>query len=217
MKTIRQRILGLLEAQRQATSAEIARALGLPAANVRYHLKILEDEGVLQVIGNRRPPGRGRPKRIYATSRQASMHNYDLLCSVLLSQNLESLAADEAPRFLRQIAERLLQTSSVAECDRPSPEPAAGSISTPGKALASRLVAAVQRLNQLHYQARWEAHPTAPRIIFAHCPFRKLVERHPELCQLDAAMLHSLLNTPVAQLEKLAQDRRGVVRCVFSL
>jgi predicted ArsR family transcriptional regulator len=217
MKTMRQRILGLLEVQRQATSAEIARALGLPAANVRYHLKILEDEGALQVIGERRQQGRGRPKRLYATSRQVSLNNYDTLCSVLLSENLQSLDADQLPHFLQHIAARLLQASSASEGSRPPHEPPAAIPAAAGKALASRLVAAVQRLNQLNYQSRWEAHTHAPRIIFTHCPYRKLVDNHPQLCQLDAALLESLLEKPVVQLEKLAQDRRGVVRCVFSL
>lgn len=215
MKTMRQRILGLLDAQRQATSAEIARALGLPAANVRYHLKILEDEGAVQIIGDSQQPGPGRPKRLYATSRQVQQHNFDALSAALLDYYLHNYGEAELQRLLPEIAQRLLQSPTDKD-SRSAPAAAQTSPPTAGKALTSRLVSAVQRLNALHYQARWEAHPLAPRIIFAHCPYRTLVENHPQLCLLDAVMLQILLESPVKQLEKLAKDRRGLVRCVFS-
>lgn len=216
MKTIRQRILSLLEVQRQATSAEISRALGVVAANIRYHLKILEDEGAIQVIATRQPPGPGRPKRVYAVSRLVQQHNFDILSATLLDHCLSGLDETQVPRLLQQIAGRLLSAPTSK-----GGRAAAGDVSTgspaPARAMTPRLVAAVQRLNQLQYQARWEANPDAPRIIFAHCPYRQLIDDRPLICQLDAAILQNLLGTPVRQIEKLAADRRGVPRCVFTL
>lgn len=216
MKTTRQRILDLLESQRQATPAEIGRSLGLLPANVRHHLKILQDEGAVQVVGERRLPGRGRPQQLYASSRQALQNNYELLCSILLTHILQDLQEEQTPAFLQQLARDLLQVIPKGK-NSPNRSAAGASDTSSSKALASRLVAAVQRLNTLHYEARWEAHTSAPRIIFAHCPYRQLVDGHPQLCQLDAAVLQSLLGRSVTQLEKLAQDQRGTVRCVFSL
>lgn len=198
MKPNRLRILEYLTAQRLATPAEIGRALRLAPANVRHHLVILQQEGAVEAAGERRLNGRGRPQRLYAPSRLANLHAFDTLSDALLDELL--LAAE--PQALAGLLARLSARLAA---------PAAAS------SLSARLVAAIQRLNQLHYQARWEAHASAPRIILGHCPYRSLVDKRPELCRLDATLLETMLGRPVELLEKLAQDRRGAVRCLFRL
>ncbi len=85
----------------------------------------------------------------------------------------------------------------------------------PGVALARLLTAAVQQLNRLGYQARWEAHASAPRLVLGHCPYAAIIAAHPELCQMDAALLEKLARSPATQAEKLAPDNQGLLHCVF--
>ena len=75
----------------------------------------------------------------------------------------------------------------------------------------------MQRLQALHYQARWEARPAAPRLILGRCPYRPLLPAHPELCRFDAALLEALLGAPVEQTGMLVSDGKGLAQCVFEV
>ena len=66
--------------------------------------------------------------------------------------------------------------------------------------LTQRLSQAVQHLNRMSYQARWEAHAQGPRVILQHCPYAAIVEQHPEVCRMDQFLLRNLLSLPVQQL-----------------
>ena len=83
--------------------------------------------------------------------------------------------------------------------------------------LTQRLYHTIQQLNRRNYQARWEAHTTAPRLILENCPYKAIIGQHPELCQIDALILELMLDKPVHQLAKLAPDARGVPLCVFQI
>jgi predicted ArsR family transcriptional regulator len=58
-------------------------------------------------------------------------------------------------------------------------------------------------LNQLHYQARWEAGAEGPRIILGQCPYAAVIGNHPELCRMDMSLLEGMLDTQVEQRVKL--------------
>ncbi len=61
----------------------------------------------------------------------------------------------------------------------------------------------------MNYQARWEARSSGPRIVFAHCPYAMILPEHPELCQMDASLLESVLEVSVVQAARLAPSRQG--------
>jgi predicted ArsR family transcriptional regulator len=81
--------------------------------------------------------------------------------------------------------------------------------------MAARLALAVKKLNGLHHQARWEAGPEGPRVIFAHCPYSAVIARHPELCAMDAGLLNALTGQPAQQTAKIGTP--GSSRCVFQI
>ena len=114
------------------------------------------------------------------------------------------LGSEARRQSLKRIAERLIP-----------PPSAKGRLA--GVHLTQRLYRAIQKLNRRNYQARWEAHTTAPRLILGNCPYKTIIDQHPELCQLDAVILESLLDKPAYQLTKLAPDARGVPFCVFQV
>ena len=56
MQHTRQQVVDYLQNNRIASSIEISRALMVTAANIRHHLRILEDTGVVEVVGKLRMP-----------------------------------------------------------------------------------------------------------------------------------------------------------------
>lgn len=61
---IRLAIVQRLEIEREATAREIADRMGRPVTALYHHLQLLEDAGVLRVVGERK--GSRRPESIYA-------------------------------------------------------------------------------------------------------------------------------------------------------
>jgi predicted ArsR family transcriptional regulator len=80
--------------------------------------------------------------------------------------------------------------------------------------ISKRLAMLVEKLNERHYQSRWEAGAEGPRVIFGRCPYAAVIEGHPELCRMDAEVLVRALNGDVRQVEKIAKGRGA---CIFSV
>lgn len=196
-KSTRQRILEILETRPTATAEELANLLHLTSANMRHHLSRLEADGRVLVVGERPPRGRGRPQRIFALPRDGE--GTDRLAGHLLDQVLTPLEPDQKTEFLRAFAVRL------------------GGEATTARHITQRLAAAVRRLNDLEYQARWEAHALAPRVILGNCPYAAIIEDHPELCQMDVYLLENQLGQAVKQTAKLERNPQGLPVCVFAL
>lgn len=193
MQTTRQQILTYLQNHHTATAADLARVLQRTTANIRHHLNILVKDQQLTVIAMRVRKGAGRPRQVYALSRPAD--NLQPLLTALLN----ALPPETRTATLQQAAQNLLINTPAANPTAPS------------------LNQAIQRLNSLHYQARWEARPDSPRITLAHCPYAAILPQHPELCQMDADLLTHLLTAPVKQTARLQLTPHGTRQCVFHL
>ncbi len=202
MKTSRQRIYEYICAQRAVTIGELSAALRSSEANIRHHLGILQEQKLVAVIGERPVGGKGRPAQIFGPSAQSLGDNLDLLADVLLDEIEAELPEEARQRLLERAAGRLGQAVQAGQLLEPA---------------SLRLIQAVQRLNQRHYQARWEARPDGPRIILGHCPFAAVIDRHPWLCAVDARLLEQLQGRPARQIERLAPDGQGARQCVFRL
>jgi predicted ArsR family transcriptional regulator len=205
VKTARQEVLEYIRSQRAATASELSQTLQMTEANARHHLGILVEEGLVVVIG-KRSPGRGRPVKIYGLSPQVSGNNLDTLADGLLDMLLVDRGEDERPRLLEGLA-RFLLSSDSDEHDVGA--------AWHGLTMTQRLYQAVRRLNQLHYEARWEAHAFGPRLFLGRCPYTATILKHPELCQMDRFLLEQLVGNEVAQIAKLLPDRRGIPHCAF--
>jgi predicted ArsR family transcriptional regulator len=199
MKNTRQRILDYLGDHRSVTADELSHALHMTAANIRYHLSILRQRGLITARGERPSKGRGRPAKVYGLPHHKMGENLGLLASALLTEAMDAKDPREQKEFLSIIARLIVGKF----------QPATG--------LSQQLLYAVKRLNELNYQARWEAHADAPTLIFGHCPYLSILPDHPELCILDVAILENMLAEPVSQRAKLAHDSDGGTYCMFKL
>jgi predicted ArsR family transcriptional regulator len=191
MITVRQKVLAHLKKTRAASAREIARALNMSAPNVRHHLGILVSDGRLEVTSVHQRDGRGRPEKMYSLSQSALGDNLSALTNALLTEagsglNIEALAG------------RILNSSQFANLP-----------------VAKRLVLLVEKLDEMHYQARWEAGAEGPRVIFGRCPYAKVIDGHPELCKMDSALLEEALGRPVLQSAKNETGGRGLCPFIF--
>ena len=189
MTTARQKVLAYLNKSRTASAREISRSLKMSPATVRHHLRVLTADGRLELTSVRGRDGRGRPEKIYSLPRAALGTNLAALSDALLRE------AGQAVR-MESLAKQLVGEDNLA-----------------GHPLAKRLHLSVEKLNQMNYHARWEAGSEGPRLILTHCPYAAILEKHPELCKMDEAMLRELMGQPARQILKTGKEGSSV--CVF--
>jgi predicted ArsR family transcriptional regulator len=188
----RQKVLNHLKKTRSASAREIARALKMSAPNVRHHLSVLASDGRVEVVKSRLRDGRGRPEKMYSLAQAALGDNLSALADALLTVagkkvNVEALA------------------SHILEVEQFSNLP-----------VPKRLALLIEKLNEMHYQARWEAGAEGPRVILGRCPYWKVIERHPEICKIDEALLQNALARPVNGQQK-NERAHGLCPFVFQI
>ncbi len=188
--TTRQKILEYLKRNRTVSAREIARAMQMTPANARHHFSILAADGRVEVI-HQRQGGRGRPEKVYRLAGALAGDNLSVLVDALLTETAGKVR-------MEALGERI-----------------AGAGTATGQPLMRRLVAAIGRLNAMHYQARWEAGAEGPRIVLGYCPYAAVIEQHPELCRMDTALLSKMLNGKVRQTAKLETGAGGLPYCMF--
>lgn len=191
----RDQILTYLARHQTASAAQISHALQLSAADIRHHLAGLARAGMVQRAGTTSTGERGRPRQLYRLTPQARQHNLVGLAHSLLNHLLAAGNVQE----LDQLAKRLANFDPSATSQ------------------AQRLVQAIKRLNELEYEARWEAHAGAPVILFGNCPYAPLIDQHPELCQMDAALIAHLSGLNADQTAKLKPNSLGALQCMFRI
>lgn len=155
---------------------------------MRHHLRVLASDGRV-TLALVRSEGRGRPEKVFSLSAALAGDNLARLAEALLSVECPTLN-------VQRLANHIL--ASVQFANLPVPR---------------RLALLVEKLNERHYQARWEAGAEGPRVIFGRCPYAAVIDGHPELCQMDASVLIHALNGDVRQVEKID---KGKGLCVFS-
>lgn len=193
MITARHKVLAHLKKTRASSAREIARALKMSAPNVRHHLSVLCSDGRVEFVAVNNREGRGRPEKLYSLSQAALGNNLSALANALLTEAGSRLNVEA-------VANRILDSSQFANLP-----------------VTRRLVLLVEKINEMHYQARWEAGADGPRIIFGRCPYAKVIDGHPELCKMDIALLEKSLGRPVIQSTKNEAAGHGFCPFIFNI
>ena len=193
-------ILLYLKNHHTASPGEIAKALNLTGAAVRYHLSHLRNDGRVESVcmTNVLKTGkkRGRPAQMYQLSAQSRPNNTNALTGTLLRMGLDQDA--NIADFWMELAHWMVGT-------------------VPNQtSLNRRLANAVETCNQMRHEARWEAGPQGPRIIFNNCPYRELLPQFPGLCQMDGKILGAILHRDVEQTAKITQNA-SKFQCIFEV
>lgn len=198
MQTTRKAILDYLKQNGEATVDELASVLDLTSVTVRHHLDILRREALVAEPVVRHRSSRGRPQHIFTLTERASEHfpkNYDQLAGAVL---------DELKAHSPQLANVIFQ-GVAARLSGEAPEAADGS-------WQERLERAVQFLNSRGYVARWEQTDEGYLIHTSNCPYETLAGKHPELCQMDLALIGNLLGVVPQRVSRLAE---GATSCAY--
>jgi len=191
MVTARQKVLAYLTKNRTASAREISRSLKMSAATVRHHLRVMLSDGRLEISFARGREGRGRPEKVFSLPRSALGNNLSSLSDAVLTEAGTAVRMDS-------LAKRI-----------------AGETNFANQPVAKRLNLTVDALSSMNYHARWEAGPQGPRLIFGHCPYAAIIEKHPELCRMDESLLYELMGDAATQIFKIGKD--GSSACVFAL
>lgn len=204
MKTSRQKVFDYIQSHVIASAADISQALKMTQANARHHINILLSQGLLELAGERQPATKGRPGQTYRISQQALGDNLPLLLQTVLSYLQEQLGDEQYQQSLEIFAASIARKATEDFSELPHSIP-----------LTQRLVTTINTLNQLNYQARWEAHRSGPLIFFSRCPYQKIIHQHPELCQMDLFLIRKMSSSLVEQTHRLAKDPSGASYCRF--
>jgi predicted ArsR family transcriptional regulator len=200
MQNTRSKIMNFLEANNQATAVELGQVLQMTQANIRHHLSILVKEGMIEVVGQNQPEGRGRPTLLYMPTKQTQKHSLDVLLGALLADIQSARSFIKRESKIKRLAERLSLPRSNDD-----------------KSITIRLGKSMQHLNDLHYQAHWEARSDSPIIILGRCPYASIIDQFPELCTMDKYILENMLDREVKQISKIVRRPEGPQHCRFEI
>jgi len=175
MAISRKKILAYLKKTRAAPAREIARALKMSSPNVRHHLSVLVSDGRVEFVSVKKRDGRGRPEKMYSLSHAMVGDNLSALANALLDVTGSKLNVEA-------VASHILDSSQFSNLS-----------------VQKRLALLIEKLNEMNYQARWEAGAGGPRIIFGRCPYAKVIDGHDQLCKMDVVILEKVLERPLTR------------------
>lgn len=199
---IRDQILTYLKINQQASVAELSAALAVTKADIRYHINSLIDDRLVETVpaaAVRQNRGRGRPAALFQLTVKASPDNYRALAEALLHQFLvdtDQPAHERAAELARLMFPRMTP-------------------SEPG--LVQVLNSIVADLNRQNYAAHWEAHRDGPGIFFDNCPYAAILNKFPQLCEMDRQFLSQRSGLSAVQLQRFDTSRRKTPGCLFRL
>ena len=197
MQPTRQKIISHLESHPSISSQDLGRYLQMTSANIRYHLGVLEKEGVIQVSGQRPAGGAGRPILLYNLTSQTLGENLIPLLQAILSGIGKNENSDQE---LKHVVEGMTKEYRDISKNR-----------------ITRFNQAVMYLNQLYYHASWEVSPQGPQVELRHCPYRDLAIQHSLLCQMDEQILTRLFQVPLILTQKRTFGKNPFSPCVFQV
>lgn len=176
---------------------ELADALGITPNAVRSQLTILERDGLVQAVGERRGPR--RPSRTYGVTSEAE-RLLSLASAPVLRAVLETLAAarseEEVEGILREAGERMAVGVGLPLGDR-----------------TARAERTLQTLADLGAWAELREEDGRVMIHGHGCLLAEAVEAEPRACKLMEAFLSKMLGAPVR--ERCERGER--LRCAFEV
>lgn len=190
----RRQIIQILNRQGKATVDELARALGVTLMAVRLHLVVLERDGLVQRETLRKGPG--RPALVFSLTEKALDElpkNYHTLADKLLEGMEDHLSEDQLAQVCGAVASSLANAHSSRMIGLP---------------LIDKVAEASRILNEVGCAADWE--PTGDGFVIHeyNCPYFRVAQKHPQLCQMDQDFMRDLLDAEVQMGARLVAQEQ---------
>jgi predicted ArsR family transcriptional regulator len=195
MSKIRATLLEILGQRGPMSIDDLARAAGRSKMALRYHLSSLAREGLVVFLPGQPSGEVGRPRAMVALAEQAYEglpKQYDRLVLGLLDEMTALLGTDQTRAILRRLGQRKAGSARLLR-RRPGNRP--------------RLQSAVKYLAEQGYLPRWERAAGQLTLHIGNCPYRQVAQVHPDVCEVDLALLQALLGG--AGIERRASPRSG--------
>ncbi|MCY1279300.1 iron-sulfur cluster biosynthesis transcriptional regulator SufR [compost metagenome] len=196
MGRTQQDLLGALLYQPGGMSIdELASHLAVTRTAIRQHLAALERDGLI-LRGETRPTGR-RPEQLYllsARGRELFPRQYQLLADLLIDEVAAIIGRDALLHLMRTLGRKLATDMEAQVVDE------------------ARIA---HHMNEAGYEAEVFFRSSGePEIVAHNCVFHHLAAAHPEVCELDLALIGTLGGGQVEHLECMV--RQGQV-CRFRI
>lgn len=183
MKNTKEKILDQLLLLQNATISQLSDRLGISEISVRHHLIVLEEEGLAASSEERH--GVGRPRFIYHLTEKGYENapaNYLSLTEAAITTMKRVLGPEVLLDLFRQIGVDLAEGYKDAGTDFRNDH---------------SLSNITSRLSQDGYYFSWNRTEDKYILTSHHCPFHKIVQKHPEVCTISQALLESLIHYPI--------------------
>jgi DeoR family suf operon transcriptional repressor len=185
MHSTRQVIIETLNTIGRATVSELAGNVGVKAVTIRHHLNALQADGLVDVEEKRQSVG--RPVHIYSLTEKAQglfPQKYHVLVRRLLDQIKDQLPTRTVDVLIQSLAGDL--ADEVREDFESLP-------------FEERMKRLIDVLAEEGFLAKWEQTDKGVQLIEYHCPYYHIGQEHPEICQIDKALIQAALNTSVVK------------------
>ncbi len=193
-------VIRALRALGQATVAQLAEQVGVKSVTIRHHLNSLQAEGLVAIEEQRRAVG--RPVYLYRLTEEAERlfpHAYHVLIDRLLDLLKQKLSPSTVQMLLEALAHSLADEARRDLAHLPPEE---------------RRTHLEAWLRERGLMVSWQQTDDGMRLVKYHCPYYIVGQRHPELCQVEEALIRAVLE---AEVRRAACLLAGDGACTFLL
>ena len=194
MSKIRQIVLETLSQQGPLPLEAIARATRRTVLSLRYHLTWLEREALVVQRDVERRGNVGRPQTLYALADKAHEQfpkQYNALAAQLLDEISETLGEKETRGLLRRAGRRVAASAPPMRA---------------GAGAETRLNRAIKFMSERGYMSHWEKTDGDFLLTICNCPYRQVAQEHRQVCDLDHAMIATLVGATPRPLRCIANQ-----------
>lgn len=200
MKSTREKILRTLLAYPGSSIKALADEVGINGISIRHHLAVLEADNLVSSEEERH--GVGRPRLIYSLTEKGVEQfptSYLRLTHRLLSFLRSTLTKDQFAQLFAKIGEEIVDGYDF----EPKNESA-----------GERFNKLEQILTNEGFIVEWEKTESSFRLIMLSCPYYQIGADHPEVCNLDHAVISAFFDKPV-HIKSCIFD--GDDRCTYEI
>lgn len=185
----RDKIIRILSSRRGSTINELAEAVEINPISVRHHITKLEAEGMVDSQEERH--GVGRPRRQYFLT-EAGMElfpsRYLSLSTRLLEQLKETLPEKSIDELIRKLAGGMAEDLTA-------------DIKMEALGFHERITLLQNLLTSEGFTVEIRQEGDRVLIHETSCPYYHVGQEHHEVCILDETLIHTILGTPVEQIQ----------------